>query len=534
VPPSVRTVTELPGLGLTLLAGPDGRDRPVRWVAVSEQEDPTPFLEGGELLLTTGMRLPADQPGLLVDYVDRLVDVGVAALGIGVGLTHATCPPALVQAAAAGGLPLIEVPGGTAFIAISKAVSALLGVEEYEGIHRAFEAQRDLTRAALAPEGAAVVAGRLARHVEGWALVLDGSGRPVHAAPDSSAAETSSAILAGWPAAHKAELAELRRRGLLASSSMADASGQVSLHPLGARGRVRGFLAVGTPRPLDRNGQSVVAVAVSLLSIAIERDGPHSLGGREIRAATLRLLVAGADPNELPLDVLGWGWLVDATLRVVVARGSLAQRAEAVHRLDGLDAPSTATGPDSVPRLCVDGVSGGAGGTGGTGGTVGDELVIVLVDDSRNDLDLVAAELTGLVAGGSSPATVHELGRARTEAVQALAGAHGPGVHWFGQLAADGMLGALDPQAARGVADALLAPLEGRKGDLLASLQAWLARHGQWDTAAADLGVHRHTLRYRMRRVEELLDRSLDDADLRVELWLALRVRGQSGAGTAD
>jgi PucR family transcriptional regulator, purine catabolism regulatory protein len=92
------------------------------------------------------------------------------------------------------------------------------------------------------------------------------------------------------------------------------------------------------------------------------------------------------------------------------------------------------------------------------------------------------------------------------------------------------MLAALDPDAARGVADALLAPLEGRKGDLLTSLAAWLARHGQWDTAAADLGVHRHTLRYRMRRVEELLGRSLDDADLRAELWLALRVRGASSA----
>ena len=59
MPPSVRAVTELPGLGLRRLAGPDGRDRPVRWVAVSELEDPTPFLDGGELLLSTGMRLPA-------------------------------------------------------------------------------------------------------------------------------------------------------------------------------------------------------------------------------------------------------------------------------------------------------------------------------------------------------------------------------------------------------------------------------------------------------------------------------------------
>ncbi|MFD7945372.1 helix-turn-helix domain-containing protein, partial [Streptomyces sp. NPDC059744] len=41
--------------------------------------------------------------------------------------------------------------------------------------------------------------------------------------------------------------------------------------------------------------------------------------------------------------------------------------------------------------------------------------------------------------------------------------------------------------------------------------------------AAPDLGVHRHTLRYRMRRVEEILGRSLDDPDVRMELWLALK-----------
>ena len=76
---------------------------------------------------------------------------------------------------------------------------------------------------------------------------------------------------------------------------------------------------------------------------------------------------------------------------------------------------------------------------------------------------------------------------------------------------ADGMLRALHEHDAKG------------RGDLVASLRAWLSHHGQWDAAAADLGVHRHTLRYRMRRVEEILGRSLDDPDVRMELWLALK-----------
>lgn len=514
MPPSVRAVADLPGLGLRLVAGDSGRTRGVRWVAVSELEDPTPYLDGGELLLSTGMRLPARDPEAVSAYVGRLVHAGVAALGLGVGLTHPSVPPTLAAAADAAGLPLIEVPSGTAFIAIGKAVSELLGIEELEGVTRAVEAQKDLTRAALGPDAAATVSGRLARHVQGWVLVLDSAGGLLHAV--DAAPGGSEADLARWPAEHGSDLAELATRGLLASSALVDAGGSVRVFPLGARGRVRGFLAVGTSVPLDRNRQSVVAVAVSLLSLAVEQDEPGALGGRDVRAATVRLLFAGAPLPDLPLALLGWDWLAEADLRVVLAHGTALERAELAHRLEAT----------TDRRVVV--VEDGRQASGDVGGEVRGE-VVALLEDRSGGADPAWPQVALLSAGGSSSVTVAELARGRTEARQALAGARGPGVRWFGQLAADGILGALDPQVASGVADALLAPLEGRKGDLLASLGAWLARHGQWDTAAADLGVHRHTLRYRMRRVEELLGRSLDDADLRAELWLALRVRGAVG-----
>ena len=95
------------------------------------------------------------------------------------------------------------------------------------------------------------------------------------------------------------------------------------------------------------------------------------------------------------------------------------------------------------------------------------------------------------------------------------------------ELAAGSVLPLLADDAVRAFADGMLRALHEHdatgRGDLVASLRAWLSRHGQWDAAAADLGVHRHTLRYRMRRVEEILGRSLDDPDVRMELWLALK-----------
>ncbi len=56
MPPTLGAVLRTPQLRLRLLTGEDRLDRPVRWVAVSELTDPTPYLAGGELLLTTGVR----------------------------------------------------------------------------------------------------------------------------------------------------------------------------------------------------------------------------------------------------------------------------------------------------------------------------------------------------------------------------------------------------------------------------------------------------------------------------------------------
>ena len=95
------------------------------------------------------------------------------------------------------------------------------------------------------------------------------------------------------------------------------------------------------------------------------------------------------------------------------------------------------------------------------------------------------------------------------------------------------------PEATRR-AHGLLSPLrhhdERHHDELLRSLATWLSHHGQTSAAAAELGVHRHTLRTRVSTAESLLQRHLDDPDTRAELWAALRIvqQGtQSGTGGA-
>src|SRR5438132_1481462 len=98
----VSLLLEQPGLALRAVALPRP-DAEVRWVATSELDDPTPYLEGGELLLTTGLAT-AGWRREWEQYAARLAAAGVAALALGVGLTHPSVPAGLKRACERAGL----------------------------------------------------------------------------------------------------------------------------------------------------------------------------------------------------------------------------------------------------------------------------------------------------------------------------------------------------------------------------------------------------------------------------------------------
>ncbi len=494
--PSVRSIVERAGLGLRLRSGdartPEGTDRAIRWVAVSELEDPRPFLEGGELVLSTGMRLAADDRSAWRGYVDRLLEAEVSAFGLGVGLSHDSVPPALLDAAAARGLVILEVPPETPFIAVTKAVSAMVAAQEYESTTRAFEIQRDLTRAALGRDALERVAGRLARGLAAWVLVLDPSAGVLAASPDAGMAQDAGLA---------AEVEALRARGPLSSAAIDRGAERVVLHPLGAGGTVRGFLAVGRGSPFDPTDLAMIAVAVSLLSLVVERREGETGAGDKVRSAVLTLLLSGADAELLPLEQLGWGWLAGTAVRVLRVGPEL-----------GTEPAIQALEITSADRAV---------------GVMGNQ-VVALVPDRPSDRAAVAGLLQRFAAGGSAPASLDTLPSAFEQAGRALEMARDHELVWHDEVAATGLRTVVEPKAARVFVDSLLAPLDatGGKADLLRSLRVWLAHNGQWDMASRELGVHRHTLRYRIRRAEELLGRSLDDPALRAELWFALDLRG--------
>ncbi|MFI1172969.1 PucR family transcriptional regulator [Streptomyces melanogenes] len=509
MPPTLASLVQHSALKLTVRAGEDRLDTPVRWAHVSELADPVPYMEGGELLLITAMKLDAEDPQTMRRYVRRLSGAGVVGLGFAVGVTYDTVPDALLDAAREEDFPLLEVPRRTPFLAISKAVSAAIAADQYRAVTAGFEAQRELTRAALAGPGELLA--RLAAHVDGWAALYDTAGAVVAVQPE----------WAGRRAARlTADVARLRDRAAPASAVVGGSDDRsddrVELQSLGTGRRVRGALAVGTGAPLGTAERYAVHSAVALLTLTTERSRALQLAEQRLGAAVLGMLLSGQQDHARAVAGDLYGGLLDAPFRLAIAEkegesADLGVLAEAMESAAARSGEAVLVVPE------------------------GDRLVVLAADGG----DAVAAcvsfepeEGAELVIGLSAPAGPIAAASAYKQAEQALSVARRRGrpLVEHEELVAGSLVPLLADDAVRAFADGMLRALYEHdatgRGDLVASLRAWLSRHGQWDAAAADLGVHRHTLRYRMRRVEEILGRSLDDPDVRMELWLALKATG--------
>ncbi|MGW8363865.1 PucR family transcriptional regulator [Streptomyces wedmorensis] len=515
MPPTLASLVQHSALKLVVRAGEDRLDTPVRWAHVSELADPVPYMEGGELLLTTALTLDAEDLEAMRRYVRRLLGAGVVGLGFAVGVNYEEIPPALLEAAREEHLPLLEVPRRTPFLAISKAVSAAISADQYRAVTAGFEAQRELTRAALA-EGPEAVVARLAAHVDGWAALYDTSGTVVAVSPE-------------WAARRAARLTpdveRLRDRPAPASAVVGGTDDRVELQSLGTGRRVRGALAVGTGAPLGTAERYAVHSAIALLTLTTERSRSLQAAEQRLGSAILRMMLAGQAEHARAVAGDVYGGLLDAPFRVLVAEPAGGEAAAAEPPLpvlaEALEAAAARAGeavlavPEGERRLVV---------------LAGDGGAVVAACEGYAERE---AEDAGVVVGLSAPAGPIAAATAYKQAEQALSVARrrGRALVEHEDLAAGSVLPLLADDAVRAFADGMLRALRDHdatgRGDLVASLHAWLSRHGQWDAAAADLGVHRHTLRYRMRRVEEILGRSLDDPDVRMELWLALKATGE-------
>ena len=204
----------------------------MRWVHISELEDPTPFLSGGELLLTTGMALTDARHAARVRRAAGRARARRARARDRASRTR-RCPSALVEAAAEHGFALFEVPYELPFIALTEKAFTHLVNEQYAVLRRALAAHERLERIVLSEQGLDGVAAALSALIGGPALVFDGRGEEL-----ASSGRRSRSVAAELGA----RAARARARRARAAGSRPAASSR------GARWRCRSRAPVGGRR----------------------------------------------------------------------------------------------------------------------------------------------------------------------------------------------------------------------------------------------------------------------------------------------
>ncbi|MGW8832095.1 helix-turn-helix domain-containing protein [Streptomyces massasporeus] len=269
-----------------------------------------------------------------------------------------------------------------------------------------------------------------------------------------------------------------------APSSATDSVAGLHLAAYGL-GAGHGFvLGVAAPQRTagDHTVASVAAVLLSLLT------GEQQSGTGAARSSALVRMLLGVPPEEVA-SLLGDGpW--------VVVRA----------RQDGDGAP------DPVAASALGAALGSA-----LVDPAGD-VVRVLVPADRAPAD----PLPGWTLGVSAAVEPEEWPTADTQAARALARARATRAPLLRHGARPALADLVPPGEAAAHARALLAPVTAHPA-LTETLRTWLSLHGSWDRTAVALSVHRNTVRQRIARCAALLATDLDDPDVRMELWFALR-----------
>ncbi|RKE23700.1 PucR family transcriptional regulator [Streptomyces sp. TLI_171] len=507
MPLTVRDLLAIPALRLTLAAGNAGLGRTVEAAHASEATDPSAWLEGGEVVMTTGLLLGA-APDDLAAFIADLDRAGAAALVLGLGpsLPHQQVPPALARAADRHGLPLITVPERTSPAAVTKAVFDARSAEERRLLERTLRTQRRLTAAAASPDGLTDLLTAWYRATGVAVVVCDVLTRALGAA-GADAAE----VLAGAATI----LDSVALRGLRGSGGGELPGGPVHAQPLGAA-RLRGFVVlVGASTAETRLLGSVL---VSLLSVELERRHLAEEPRRRHRTTVLSRLFA-ADLSASRATAL--------LSSVNLSAGPL--RALAVHVAARADPPPGTGRPSEAAETAADLALAIPGGLARAVGTT----VEAVVPEGTDALALLARFAPGRPAGigpavapqhaALSLRQAHALLPASTQAGRPVTAAEAGSVRLLLSLGSPALLAAF--------ADTALAALDAADPDheLTETLRVWLETNGSWAETSALLGLHRHTVQNRIAKIGRLTGRRMDRAEDRIDLWLALRAREAAG-----
>jgi PucR family transcriptional regulator, purine catabolism regulatory protein len=492
MPLTVAELTEIPFLKTRIHAGSDGAGRLITWAHSIELPTPWEWLEPNDLLMTVGLGVPA-APEEQVRYVRELAAVGVSAVAIGEEMQAPPLSDEMLAAADEEALPLLITAYEVPFVQVARAVAeansgdgsdrAVRAARVYDSVRKAVErGSEDDLLVALEQEigcrlwvsanatGTVLLSGAtsLDRRVsKELAAALEARMPQV---PGLMRLETGgeACLVVSVPSRHPASLVAIPTTMATPSYALLQHVATVAALELERQWSGR--------EELSRTGTELFAQIEE--GRAVRSDAAEQLRRRRLLPGPLVVLSAEAeaDPDAR------WGQLHHALADHVIPN-LLWRRGRTLELLLISDEGTI----DQVTELLGPGVVAG-------------------VSDGFSDVESIAAALR-------EARWARE--RARAEKRSLLR--YGEGGPTFGPRSI-----AEAEAAVERVLGALLKYDAVHEGELTVSLRAFLAANRSWKRGAAELFVHKQTLVYRMRRVEELSGRNLSVTGDVAELWLAL------------
>ncbi|WP_022870157.1 helix-turn-helix domain-containing protein [Yaniella halotolerans] len=493
-----------PELGLKVLTNPPVDDQTLSWAHVSELRDPTPWLVGGELLLTTGLTLFLDDEETQ-RYCERLADHNIAALGLSTGssLAHNEPPKRLLNAAHDSGLTLIKVPENTPLQAVVRHVSDAISERDSEPLKRALVAQRQLSEAAVKPNGVASVLQVLDANTGFSSALYD----PTFQLITATKLEPQDVF-----DQHREEVRKQIRSNNHWSIST-DHNGEYSvIAPLHASDNLRGIMVTVKEGPLSEQDQAILSTVFSLLQVLLELRYTASRDSRLLRSTVVQALV-------------------EQQLSQTEAELHLARVNVSAAKLQCLLLPSSPNSAlintilSELNDYCSEILLWET-----------DKDVLALICDPHHGIEEIIAtasdELDISPGGLGATVNITEAGLSFRQASRArkIAEDRKESMVVFPHLNSYHALTLLGDDTTRAVfADTILQPLDDHDNhhgsELLQTLRAYLDAVGNIEKAADHALIHRHTMRARLTKISELTKRDLKIAPDLLELWLAVEFR---------
>lgn len=492
---TVADLLEMQHLRLSLVSGEGGVKRSVSWTHVSDLPEPWRWLTGGDLLLTNGMSFPADGAEQQ-DLIEKLDEAGASALAIG---DKMYCPPLTDELLATSerlGLSVLSVEYPMPFVAISQAVAAANLLEQSDRLVRTEKIYRTVQRMVSTDNGASVLRVPLAQVLGCEVHVCDrASGEPWY--PDDPPFDPVLAAALGEITRDEADL----RAGALVVR-LSDGR-ELRLVDIPTQQDALMVLASEGHNAVDailmQHAVTVLALELSQSVVAIEqrrRLGAELLG--QLLEGRVEARVARRQLRSVGVDV--------AKSHLYAVSGDDAERLREVHM-----------------ALWRNGI--------GHVVTYRSGVLYVLASSASQVHDVLRADLGSHVLVGVS-AALHTADRgpeALREAAWAVRAAEGSVGRTFHYGEATPLLGIGGLDDADALVSRVLGPLleyeRVHDTPLLATLDTFLGCQRSWQKTADAMWVHRQTVLYRIRKVEEITGRSTSETADIAELWLALRAR---------